>query len=42
MIAVLQDVGFALQGDVSLIDEQHLIGDELGIFRHDRGRPSAC
>ncbi len=33
MIAVLQDVGFALQGDAPLVDKQHLIGDELGIFR---------
>ena len=30
---MLQDVGFALQGDAPLVDKEHLIGDELGIFR---------
>ncbi len=30
--AVVQDIWRALQSDAPLVDEQHLVGDELGIF----------
>ncbi len=33
MVAVLQNIRLALQGDAPLVDKQHLIGDKLGILR---------
>ncbi len=32
MIAAVQDIRLALQGDAPRVDEEHLIGDELGIL----------
>ncbi len=33
MVAILQNIRLALQGDAALVDKQHLIGNQLGIFR---------
>ena len=38
VIAAVQDIRLALQGDGSCVDEEHLIGDELGIVLGTTGR----
>ncbi len=41
MIALLQDGRRALQGDASRADEEHLIGDKLGIIQSNEGETIA-
>lgn len=38
VIAAVQDIRLALQGDAPCVDEEHLIGDELGIVLGTTGR----
>ncbi len=33
MVAVLQNIRLSLQGDAALVYKEHLIGNQLGIFR---------
>ncbi len=33
MVAILQNIRLALQGDAPLVDKEHLIGNQLGILR---------